>query len=349
MRTIPPKVYKPALPEKPWQPISSDALGINTPFHIERFIYDKVVNKNESWDVFIAGDRGVGKSASAMSLAMMIDPAFTVDHWAFTAKRYAELMTSGLKKGSVVVFDDMGTSAGGSSRKWQAKGVHELADLAQLGRTDGIITIGTSLQLSRTELRLRAGFKVICQPISKLSAHQTGFGYAIDAEFRYRVVDAFADTVRYKLFRSASGNRVKYIRLHHPPQLVWDEYQAMRQAFLDTIKAAQAVADNARNDVTPPTDKEWAAYLHVSPMKYGSLKNLVAYVAANPDITKPALIKECGNILGVGTSVVEKRIKALVDDNVLVKRSLTGSRAAVDQVYDIGDVGNMIVEGGPIP
>ena len=161
-----------------WQPLDpNDFPQFKENQDIFSFIRESVTERNESWDFFIAQQRGMGKSTIALALARMLDPGFKVENISFKSDDFASKMTSGMKKGSVLVFDDMGTAQGGSSRKWQASGVHELADIMQLNRTDGIITIGTSIELERSEKRLRSGFRCLISPVEKLSHLQTGNGY----------------------------------------------------------------------------------------------------------------------------------------------------------------------------
>lgn len=220
-----------------WQPIfSEDYPQFRENQDIFKFIRESVIDRNESWDFFIAQQRGMGKSTIAIALARMLDPNFQVENISFKAADFAEKMTAGMDKGSVLVFDDMGTAQGGSSRKWQASGVHELADIMQLNRTDGIITIGTSIELERSEKRLRSGFRCLISPVEKLSHNQTRNGLAIDVELRVKSIDVFNDQALFKLWRYSNGGRVKLIRLYHPDVQIWKEYQVMRGNYLANLK-----------------------------------------------------------------------------------------------------------------
>lgn len=220
-----------------WVPVfKEDFPQLNQNVNIFEHIYNAVVKNNESFDFFIAQQRGMGKSTIAISIARMIDPMFSVENIMFTADDFARFMTTEHPKGTVCIFDDMGTAQGGSSRKWQGAGVHELADIMQLNRTDGIITIGTSLELERSEKRLRAGFRCLISPVTKLAHTQTGNGLAIDVEMRMKDVDVFKDLSMFKLWRYAEGGRVKLIRLYHPDAVFWNEYQTLRHTFLEGLK-----------------------------------------------------------------------------------------------------------------
>lgn len=220
-----------------WNPIfSADYPQFTKNENILGNIYDLVINKNESWDFFIAQQRGMGKSTIAISLAKTLNPAFSVDNVCFTSEHFIEFMTTKQPKGSVVIFDDMGTAQGGSSRKWQAHGAHEIADIMQLNRTDAIITIGTSIELERSEKRIRSGFRALISPVNKLSHNETKNGMAIDIEMRVKSIDVFNDHTVFKLWRYAEGGRVKLMRLYHPEASFWREYQEIRQNFLKNLK-----------------------------------------------------------------------------------------------------------------
>jgi len=220
-----------------WQPVfKEDFPQFKENQNIFEFIRNAVVERNESWDFFIAQQRGMGKSTIAISIAKMLDPNFSISNISFKAGDFAEKMISGMPKGTVLIFDDMGTAQGGSSRKWQASGVHELADIMQLNRTDGIITIGTSIEMERSEKRLRSGFRCLISPVEKLAHHQTGNGMAIDVEMRIKSIDVFNDQPIFKLWRYSKGGRVKLMRLYHPDAVIWQEYQIMRSEYLNNLK-----------------------------------------------------------------------------------------------------------------
>ena len=348
-----------------WKPLfRNDYQFHSKPFNIFSYVRNAVVNKNESWDWFISGDRGFGKSATAMSLAMMLDKSFTLDHWCFTADHFIDLITSHHPKGTCIIYDDAGTSEGSSSRKWQKDGSHDLADQMQLNRTDGIITIATSLQMSRVELRLRAGFRVLCQPIRKLTAQETGSGMAIDVEMRLRTVDVFDDSIRYKLWRYCPGGRVKFVRLFHPPAPVWNKYQLVRKDFLEGIKArreeaAAAAAErkekmehNAVEKALKATDKEWAHEIHVNPMNLVMYRNVLKAVQTDGSrdlMTKPELINVLASITLTKPATSEAKIRKLVTAGVLTQMGAYGMDGKKSFEYEVSDKGLAMIDKMAIP
>lgn len=351
--------------DKKWVPLFKDDYQFHyRPFNIFSFVRNAVVNKNESWDWFVSGDRGMGKSATAMSLAMMLDPHFVLDHWCFTADHFIDLITSHHPKGTCIVYDDAGTSEGSSSRKWQKEGSHDLADQMQLNRTDGIITIATSLQMSRVELRLRAGFKVLCQPIQKLTAQETGSGMAIDVEMRLRSVDVFDDSIRYKLWRYCPSGRIKRIRLFHPPADIWRQYQVVRKDFLEGIKARRAEkeaaltelrekkAENAEKKALKATDKEWAHEIHVNPMNLVMYRNALKAVQTDGSkdlMTKPELINVLATATATKPATGEAKIRKLVTAGVLTQIGAYGLDGKKSFEYEVSDKGLAMIDKMAIP
>ncbi|NIA12236.1 MAG: hypothetical protein GWP10_21590 [Nitrospiraceae bacterium] len=227
-----------------------------------------VVVRNESWDIFIAQRRGAGKSTVAIRLALLLDPYFTLDHICFTVSKFVGLLTSRQRPGTVIVFDDLGTQEGGSSRKWQKQEAQDLADIMQLNRTDGIITIATSLELERGEKRLRAGFSLMVDPGEKLSDVETGGrGLASRIRMRQKVVDVYSGKVRWQYLRYTSGGRIVAIDISHPPADFWvGEYQTMRNEFLDSIKEHRkdGIDDQVKPNRTPARNAEIAKMLHAA-------------------------------------------------------------------------------------
>ena len=347
-----------------WTPLFKTDFRFSQPFNIFEFVRDAVIRRNESIDFFLAADRGMGKSASAMSLAMMLDPNFRVEHWCFTQDRFIELITSHQPKGTVIVFDDVGTADGSSSRKWQKDEAHDLADIMQVNRTDGIITVGTSLQLGRMELRLRAGFRVLCQPVRKLTAQETGNGMAIDTEMRLRTVDVFDDTVRYKLWRYAPGGRVKYVRLFHPPSNIWNRYQVIRKEFLEGVKARREEKEaaltelrekkehNAVEKALKATDKEWAHEIHVNPMNLVMYRNVLKAVGTDGSkdlMKKPELIQVIAATTMTKPATSEAKIRKLVTAGVLTQIGAYGLDGRKSFEYEVSDKGLAMIDKMAIP
>jgi len=209
-----------------------------------------VVNFNESWDMFLAGMRGTAKSSTAASIAMLYDPKFSMKNWAFTTEEWME-KTKNAKRGDVVVSDEQGTQQSGSSHKWMKKENQEFADEVQLNRTDGVLTIGISLEAGRVMNRVRDTYKVVVYPEKKRSNIETGGnGLAVDCIFRFVDENPFADSDKNrfipKYFNYAKGGRITRFRIPHPPVAFWNQYSIRRSQIREGIRFL------ARNEAAPP-------------------------------------------------------------------------------------------------
>lgn len=265
----------------PWSP----AFKGNHAFETEKFniidhIRNNVVNNSESWDILLTGPKGDGKSTAAMSFAMMLDPDFTLQNWCFTSAKFIDLISSKHPPGTTIVFDDAGVSDASSSRRWASKGSHELADIIQMARTDRLIIIMTTIQASRIELRLRDSFKILAQPRRKLtSAQNGGRGLAVECNVRFREVDVFRNEVTYKYPRYASGGRVTSVIMKHPDKYTWHEYQLLRQARLDDVKAQMAATTKRSESIASTkraTLKELSKEFHIRYSDAGIYSRLFA-------------------------------------------------------------------------
>lgn len=83
-------------------------------------IWNRLHLKNQNWMGGIVGETGNGKSWSALCLAEVLDPNFSIDQVAFTPIEFLELVQSEeYGKGSFIVFDEAGV--GISNRDWYSE------------------------------------------------------------------------------------------------------------------------------------------------------------------------------------------------------------------------------------
>lgn len=321
-----------------WVPLFKSDYSYTEPANIFKYVRDAVVNKHESFDFFIGSGRGAGKSTCAISLAMMLDPKFSIDRVTFDTDTYADLMTAGLPHGSVVLLDDAGTSLAGSNRKWQKSGAHELADLLQTNRTDGVISIVTSLDIARMELRLRSGFKVFVQPGRK---ERDETGMSISAEFRVREIDIFSGREIFKLWRYAPAGRTKIITLWHPPKAEWNAYQNARQAFLDIIKAQRLEQKTAAPNASAYSSKDWAREIGTTVARTGVHRLVIKNLDNTPYPELSAAVQDAYDVDRTGAVKIIKQFK----DSGIVKHA--GNQAA--QIFNLTPKGTAFVNKEPIP
>jgi|TARA_Y100000031_G_C8242595_1_gene396442 ABC-type dipeptide/oligopeptide/nickel transport system ATPase component len=81
-----------------------------------QYVEERVMKKNKNFIILFVGQTGSGKSYSALRLAEMLDPTFTVDRCCFKAKDFMQTINDLIKrgeqgeqlKGKVVLWDEFG-------------------------------------------------------------------------------------------------------------------------------------------------------------------------------------------------------------------------------------------------
>lgn len=73
----------------------------------------KRINHNKNFLCVVVGDTGSGKSEAAIAAAEMLDPTFSIDKICFSIESFLKIIKEpSLKKGSCLVLDELGLSAG---------------------------------------------------------------------------------------------------------------------------------------------------------------------------------------------------------------------------------------------
>jgi ABC-type lipoprotein export system ATPase subunit len=87
-------------------------------YSLVRYIHRRI-NNNKNFLATITGPTGSGKSWSALSMAELIDPNFSVNNIIFKGRELMKLINEGeLKAGSVIIWDEAGIDL--SNRNWQS-------------------------------------------------------------------------------------------------------------------------------------------------------------------------------------------------------------------------------------
>ncbi|MFA5395388.1 MAG: hypothetical protein WC346_05140 [Methanogenium sp.] len=247
---------------QPWQPIYPNDLRLHVAYDFFGTIVGRVKLFNESYDITIVGDRGLGKSAFGLSAAKIInsrfrnDPnaEFSLNNVCFDVESWIEL-TNDLadRGGGVVILDEVGTEGSLSSRTSMSKGNRATSDIIQLCRTDRIITIYISTDRDRIDKRVRQLTSVMTTPIAKLDDEATnGYGLAIEADIRYRRTKPATEGAYKQRNENDSGylmhevssihygpkGRIYSVVVPHAPIDLWVGYEAKRAAKLDELRRA---------------------------------------------------------------------------------------------------------------
>lgn len=213
---------------------------INDVFDIFKVIRYKVLYCNESWDILCTGQKGVGKSSTMLTLALLVDPYFSLNRWAFTTEELMNMRKSATP-GNAIVSDEMGTQAALSSQNWMKKESKEAVDMHQLDRTERVINIATTLDVGRINNRIRTQYKILVNVDKKLTDKDTGGnGLGTSCVIRFIEEDPFAknsyEQFKRKYFRDKYGRRLSRVIIPHPPADIFKNYSTMRNEFQERLR-----------------------------------------------------------------------------------------------------------------
>ena len=255
---------------KTWAPIYKGDMKLQQGYDFFKTIVGRVKLYNESYDMTIVGDRGLGKSAFGLGAAMILnaefggdpDTPFDLDHVCFDVDSWIEV-TQNIHGGGVVILDEVGTEGSLSSRTSMSKGNRATSDIIQLMRTDRIVTIYISTDRDRIDKRVRQLTSVMSTPIGKLNNQDTnGYGLAIEADIKYRRTKPASEKARNKGHEGDSGylqhevsslhyspkGRIFSIVVPHAPTHLWVQYENKRAQKLEDVRnAGLAAYDNSAN------------------------------------------------------------------------------------------------------
>ena len=251
----------PETAHRTWKGIYEKDLLIKKKFDFFGDLVNRVKNFNESHDITIVGDRGIGKSAAGLSAAIIIhrlftgnpDAIFPMNQVCFTIQDWMEAIDK-MTHGGVVVLDEVGRKISVLLRTSMSKENRSIVDVVQLMRTTNIITIYISVDRDRIDKRVRQITNVMMTPVRKLTHEETGCGLAIALDVRLQHTypsdnpNNDTDYLKHKVsqLHYAPKGIISNIIVPHPTIDRWLLYGEKREQKLEEIreKAAQAYAND---------------------------------------------------------------------------------------------------------
>ncbi len=209
---------------KDWQ--NATILNKEIPWQV-RGILRRVLQSNKDYIGVFCGQRGSGKSYSALSLAEKLDPGFNIDRVVFTAEDFIMLIRKDLPHGSVIIWDEVGVEF--DNRKFQSILNKIINDALLIMRTKRLIVLMTVPSFGMFD--------------SKGRAHTVSY-------FECKSVDQRNNVVKTKMLRiqqnprdgkiynkyyyDPDGAKVEdFIDFTKPTKKMCKEYDAKRTVFLN--------------------------------------------------------------------------------------------------------------------
>lgn len=104
------------------------------------------IKDNKNLLAIFLGGTGSGKTYASLRYAELIDKKFSVDRVVFTTEEFMNVLNSGLKSGSVVVYDEIGV--GHNARQWHSMANQMFNYILQTFRHRNIIVLFSTPDLS---------------------------------------------------------------------------------------------------------------------------------------------------------------------------------------------------------
>ena len=213
-----------------------DVSKLNLEIFLDNF-FGSELRKGQGSEWAVLGGKGAGKSTVSISLAMKIDKNFTLDNVVYSSKQWTNRLSE-VEKGSVLVWEELGTKNSMSSRRSMTLDNQETADILQTGRTEGVLTLLNFPIFQFFDVRGRYLAKGLIMPYDKimLPNNNGGYWYYVKTKMEILEYNPLVNKV-YKKYPSWYGHRIVSMDIPHPPKNLWDEYQKRRDEIPKTLIA----------------------------------------------------------------------------------------------------------------
>jgi len=202
-----------------------------------RDIWRRIYRKNRNATLIFSGDVGLGKSWAAIRFGEDLDPSFSEERVVFCLEDFLKLMDEGdsngsLKRGSVIVFDEIaGSEFGADSRSFMSKENKTMSFISTVYRKRGYITIYCVPYLHQLDKNLRViGISAI------LRFKKVDFEKKMSQATFYWVVPKWRTgeliTPRPVIKHGGEWTRILNVWIDKPSEALVKKYEAKKDAFL---------------------------------------------------------------------------------------------------------------------
>src|SRR2546422_4574567 len=208
-----------------------DPKGFDKEEWLARSLRERTVNRNLNAIVALIGATGSGKSYSAMRLGLLIDPSFGIDRIVFTKDAFLDLVSQGLPKGTVIMWDEAGL--GMPAREWQSVMNRAVGYILQTFRYKNSVLLLTVPSQMMLVSQARALFHVLLE----CKGVQIGRDVVYTKPF---IVSHGRDGKPYEkyprlYFKDSGVARLVDIPFEKPTQDLLDVYESKRRKYLDSF------------------------------------------------------------------------------------------------------------------
>lgn len=192
---------------------------------------ERRLKRRQNVIILIVGQTGSGKSLSAISIALKLDPEFTVEkRVVFSTHEFIKTMNSPeMHIGSVLIYDDAGI--GINARDWQQNTAKLFGKITQSFRYKQLITIITVPKMSFIEKQSRNLVHLLLKGTSTQGLFKPF--YLIDNPF-----DPDKAWTKYPVITFSRRGRRKEVQITRvkfpmPPKDIVEEYETKKEKFME--------------------------------------------------------------------------------------------------------------------
>lgn len=200
------------------------------------------VERDQNFILFIVGSPGTGKSFTALSLGMDIDPSFNIDRVTFSTRDFLRVIASEKPDlGKVVVYDESGV--GIARREWYSREHKAINNVIQTFRKDNWVAIFTTPSMSFVDKNVKALVHGVGEMIDPVYCGGR-FGFM---KYKHIHANPSSGDIYEKFPRIKDERGVVHVLkpetrtggnmfFHFPPKKIVEEYVAKSSIFKDNLK-----------------------------------------------------------------------------------------------------------------
>jgi hypothetical protein len=208
----------------------------------------------------LVGPTGIGKSYSALRLAELMDPAFTIARVVFSARDFLRLINEDLPKGTVILWDEMGI--GMAAREWYSILNKSVSYVLQSFRFKNLIILMTVPDPAFIDSQARRLYHwwIECVEIVKSDEIVIAKPFMVDHSARFD-----RDYMKYPIVKRPEGPaKVGTIPFRLPSSELRRAYEAKRKGAMDALYAdlSDSLELGGSSKSVPPW--AWKALLYLT-------------------------------------------------------------------------------------
>lgn len=215
-------------------PVSDDIVTPNVANTIIPYLYNEIHKHKDHLTWLFWGKPNIGKTSAAIWCASLLDPDFTAERITFSVDQYINLTRSGLKPGSVILFDEAGKSLG--ARNFMERQQRDFMVFFQASRVLQLATLITLPGASMLDKQMRMLLHIDTEVFAKLEDERLTKARMKFNSFKLNWKTGLPMYNYPAIHWHDQTHIVKEVCFHKPPVKLFNQYTSMK---LDNLMKLQ--------------------------------------------------------------------------------------------------------------